>query len=119
HCSPTSKDIKLFQKKKEEKDKALLSEHHSRRISEALSLMNEMLSETAMLPASERRPLSRTRSPQEYRKRHMASTKGFSCCRRHPNSPVERSRTAAKPSFGQKIHHFMPARGLTQSKGKN
>jgi len=38
--------------------------------------MNEMLSETAMLPASERRPLSRTRSPQEYRKRHMASTKG-------------------------------------------
>nr|XP_009942042.1 PREDICTED: uncharacterized protein C5orf42 homolog [Opisthocomus hoazin] len=111
HCSPTSKDIKLFQKKKEEKDKALLSEHHSRRISEALSLMNEMLSETAMLPASERRPLSRTRSPQEYRKRHMASTKG-----RHPNSPVERSRTAAKPSFGQKIHHFMPARGLTQSK---
>ncbi|NXR00041.1 CPLN1 protein, partial [Sagittarius serpentarius] len=76
HCSPTSKDIKVFQKKKEEKDKALLSEHHSMRISQALSLMNEMLSETVVLPANEHRPLSRTRSSQEYRRRHMASTKG-------------------------------------------
>ncbi|NXV40160.1 CPLN1 protein, partial [Uria aalge] len=113
HCSLTSKDIKVFQKKKEEKDKALLSEHHSMRISQALSLMNEMLSETVVLPANERRPLSRTRSPQEYRKRHMASTKGG-----HLNSPVlsERSKTAAKPSFGQKVHHFTPTLGLTQSR---
>ncbi|KFP23034.1 Uncharacterized protein C5orf42, partial [Egretta garzetta] len=134
HCSLTSKDIKFFQKKKEEKDKALLSEHHSRRISQALSLMNEMLSETVVLPASEHRPLSRTRSSQEYRKRRMVSTKGgnylgfvivcwlfFSCCRGHPSIPVlsERSRTAAKPSFGQKVHHFTPTLGLTQSRGKN
>ncbi|XP_035758541.1 ciliogenesis and planar polarity effector 1 isoform X2 [Egretta garzetta] len=114
HCSLTSKDIKFFQKKKEEKDKALLSEHHSRRISQALSLMNEMLSETVVLPASEHRPLSRTRSSQEYRKRRMVSTKGG-----HPSIPVlsERSRTAAKPSFGQKVHHFTPTLGLTQSRG--
>ncbi|XP_075597436.1 ciliogenesis and planar polarity effector 1 [Balearica regulorum gibbericeps] len=114
HCSPTSKDIKLFQKKKEEKDKALLSEHHNMRISQALSLMNEMLSETKVLSANEHRPLSRTRSPQEYRKRHMASAKGG-----HPNSPVlsERSRIAAKPSFGHKVHRFMPALGFTQSRG--
>ncbi|NXT54938.1 CPLN1 protein, partial [Pluvianellus socialis] len=130
HCSPSSKDIKLFQKKKEEKDKALLSEHHSMRISQALSLMNEMLSETVVLPANERRPLSRIRSPQEYRKRHMASTKGvwtllllwFFChCRGHPKTPVlsERSRIAAKPSFGQKVHRFTPALGFPQSRGKN
>uniref|UniRef100_U3IMM2 Ciliosis and planar polarity effector complex subunit 1 n=1 Tax=Anas platyrhynchos platyrhynchos TaxID=8840 RepID=U3IMM2_ANAPP len=73
HCSPTSKDIKIFRKKKEEKDKVLLSEHHSMRVSQALSLMNEMLSETVVLPASEHRPLSRTRSPQECKKRHMMS----------------------------------------------
>ncbi|XP_064295540.1 ciliogenesis and planar polarity effector 1 isoform X2 [Phalacrocorax carbo] len=114
HCSLTSKDIKFFQKKKEEKDKALLSEHHSMRISQALSLMNEMLSETVVLPASEHRPLSRTRSPQEYRKRRMASTKGG-----HPNSPIlsERSRIAAKPSLGQKVHRFTPTLGLTPSRG--
>ncbi|XP_019329188.1 PREDICTED: protein JBTS17 [Aptenodytes forsteri] len=113
HCSLTSKDIKLFQKKKEEKDKALLSEHHSMRISQALSLMNEMLSETVLLPADEHRALSRTRSHQEYRKRRMASTKGG-----HPNSPIlsERSRIAAKPSFGQKVHRFTPTLGLTQSR---
>ncbi|KFP41283.1 Uncharacterized protein C5orf42, partial [Chlamydotis macqueenii] len=125
----TSKDIKFLQKKKEEKDKALLSEHHSIRISQALSLMNEMLSETVVLPASEHRPLSRTRSPQEYRKQHMASTKGmwtllmgfFSCCRGYLNSPAlsERSRTGAKANFGRKEHCFTPTLGLTQSRGKN
>ncbi|KFZ68957.1 Uncharacterized protein C5orf42, partial [Podiceps cristatus] len=130
HCSLTSKDIKFFQKKKEEKDKALLSEHHSMRISQALSLMNEMLSETVVLPANEHRPLSR-RSPQEFRKRCMASAKGdklwdlfffVSCCRGHLHSPglSERNRISAKPSFGQKAHCFTPtALGLTQSKGKN
>ncbi|KFV48950.1 Uncharacterized protein C5orf42, partial [Tyto alba] len=125
----TSKDIKVFQKKKEEKDKALLSEHHSTRISQALSLMNEMLSETVVLPADGQRPLSRIRSPQEYRKRHMASTKGiwallffvFSCRREHLSSPVlpERSRIAAKSSLGQKVHQFTPTLGLTQPSGKN
>uniref|UniRef100_A0A8B9ZZS3 Ciliogenesis and planar polarity effector 1 n=1 Tax=Anas zonorhyncha TaxID=75864 RepID=A0A8B9ZZS3_9AVES len=114
HCSPTSKDIKIFRKKKEEKDKVLLSEHHSMRVSQALSLMNEMLSETVVLPASEHRPLSRTRSPQECKKRHMMSARGG-----HPKSRVlsERSRAAAKPSFGQKDHHFTPTLGLKQPKG--
>ncbi|NXG70979.1 CPLN1 protein, partial [Baryphthengus martii] len=131
HCRPSSKDIKLFQKKKEEKDKALLSEHHNMRISQALSLMNEILSEKVMLPANEHRSLLRTRSPQEYRRRHVASTKGdkylgfvvvfLFCCRGHLNSPVlsERSRIAAKPSFGQKVYSFTPVLGLTQSRGKN
>ncbi|NXW11655.1 CPLN1 protein, partial [Fregetta grallaria] len=96
--------------------RALLSEHHSMRISQALSLMNEMLSETVVLPTNEHTPLSRTRSSQEYRKRHMASTKGG-----RPNSPVlsERSRITAKSSFGQKVHGFTSTLGLTQSRGKN
>ncbi|KFQ13363.1 Uncharacterized protein C5orf42, partial [Leptosomus discolor] len=123
HCSLTSKDTKLFQKKKEEKDKALLSEHHSMRISQALSLMNEMLSETVVLPSNEHRPLSRTRPPQEFRKsgKYLSFVLFFSYCRGHPNVPVlsERSRMAAKPSFGQKVHRFSPALGLTQPKGKN
>ncbi|KAF2984647.1 hypothetical protein EK904_012568 [Melospiza melodia maxima] len=114
HHFPTSKDIRVFQKKKEEKDKALLSEHHRIRVSDALSLMNEMLSETVASPASDHRALSSTRSAQAYRRRKVASSTGG-----HLNSPVlaERSRTAAKPGFGQKVQPFTPALGFTQSRG--
>ncbi|XP_030824332.1 ciliogenesis and planar polarity effector 1 isoform X2 [Camarhynchus parvulus] len=113
HHNPTSKDIRIFQKKKEEKDKALLSEHHRIRVSEALSLMNEMLSETVASPASNHRTLSSTRSAQAYRRRKMASSTGG-----HLNSPVlaEGSRAAAKPGFGQNVQRFTPALGLTQSR---
>ncbi|NXV79537.1 CPLN1 protein, partial [Atlantisia rogersi] len=125
--SLSSKDIRLFQKRKEEKDKALLSEHHSMRISQAVSLMNEMLAETEVLLAKGQRPLSRTRSTQEHRKRHMASTKGiwalvlFSYCRGLLNSPLlsERSRIEARRSFGHKVQRFTPTLGFTQSRGKN
>ncbi|NWR66175.1 CPLN1 protein, partial [Bucorvus abyssinicus] len=122
HRSLTSKDIKFFQKKKEEKDKALLSEHHSMRMLQALSLMKDMSSEPVVLPANERRPLSRSRSPQEHRKRLFGLCWFFfSCCRRHPNSPIlsERSRIAAKPSTGQKVHRLTPTLGVTQRRGKN
>ncbi|XP_016160307.1 PREDICTED: uncharacterized protein C5orf42 homolog [Ficedula albicollis] len=114
HHHPTSKDIRIFQKKKEEKDKALLSEHHRIRISQALSLMNEMLSETVPSPASDHRALSSTRSPQAYRRSNVASSPGG-----HLDSPVlaERSRIAAKPGFGQKVQRFTPDLGLTQSRG--
>ncbi|XP_042731159.1 ciliogenesis and planar polarity effector 1 isoform X3 [Lagopus leucura] len=115
HCRFTSKDIKLLKKKKEEKDKVLFSEHHSMRVSQALSVMNEMLSETVMVPASERRPWSRARSPQECRKQSSVSTKGG-----YPYTCVlsERHRTAARHCFGQKAHHFTPALSSTWSKGR-
>ncbi|NXT30061.1 CPLN1 protein, partial [Syrrhaptes paradoxus] len=112
HRRPTSKDIRLFQKKKEEKDKAMLSEHRRVRISQAVALVNEMLSDAAVFRENERRRLSGTRSPQEYRRRCMASTKGV-----HP-VVSEGSRGASKCSFDQKVHRFPPALGLTQSRGK-
>ncbi|RLV98166.1 hypothetical protein DV515_00011007 [Chloebia gouldiae] len=113
HHNPTSKDIRVFQKKKEEKDKAMLFEHYRIRVSQALSLVNEMSSETVASRASDHRTLSSTRSAQAYRRRKVASSTGG-----HLNSPVlaERSRSAAKPGFGQKVQHFTPALGFTQSK---
>ncbi|NWV64010.1 CPLN1 protein, partial [Malurus elegans] len=127
HHNPTSKDIRVFQKKKEERDRALLSEHHRIRVSQALTLMNEMLSETVVSPASDYRTLSSAESPQVYRRRNVAPTlllcwfSALSCCRGHLNSHVlaERSRIAGKPGFGPKVQRFTPVLGLTQSRGKN
>ncbi|KAM9138287.1 ciliogenesis and planar polarity effector 1 isoform 2-T2 [Pangshura tecta] len=114
----SAKEIKLSQKKKDEKDKALLSEHHNLRVSQALSLMNEMLSETVQLPASELRPLSKTmRSPRDFRKQHLTSARGRPGSRSLSASQAERSRTAAKPDFGQARSHSTPPQGISQSGG--
>ncbi|XP_075788637.1 ciliogenesis and planar polarity effector 1 isoform X2 [Pelodiscus sinensis] len=115
----TAKDIKLSQKKKDEKDKALLSEHHSLRVSQALALMNEMLSETVQLPASESRPLSKTTIfPRDFRKQHLISARGSRPGSRSQSaSQAERSRTAAKPGFGQARSHSTPPYSLPQSRG--
>ncbi|XP_073199883.1 ciliogenesis and planar polarity effector 1 isoform X7 [Lepidochelys kempii] len=115
----SAKEIKLSQKKKDEKDKALFSEHHNLRVSQALSLMNEMLSETVQLPASELRPLSKTmRSPRDFRKQHPTSARGSRPGSRSLSaSQAERSRTAAKPDFGKARSHSTPPQGLAQSAG--
>ncbi|XP_034298270.1 ciliogenesis and planar polarity effector 1 isoform X3 [Pantherophis guttatus] len=73
----STREIKLQQKKKREKDKALLSEHHNLRVSEALSLMHDLLSDTAQLPSSKYKPSSGRKSSYDFKQPRIASAGGF------------------------------------------
>ncbi|XP_070599532.1 ciliogenesis and planar polarity effector 1 [Erythrolamprus reginae] len=73
----STREIELQQKKKKEKDKIVQSEHHNLRINEALSLMHDLLSDTAQLPSSKYQPSSRRKPTYDFKQPRITSAGGF------------------------------------------
>uniref|UniRef100_F6REV0 Ciliosis and planar polarity effector complex subunit 1 n=1 Tax=Ornithorhynchus anatinus TaxID=9258 RepID=F6REV0_ORNAN len=100
----TSREIRLSQKLKVEKDKMLQSKHRSHRVSEAVTLMNELLSETVRLPTDESRPLSGTPALARGLRRQLLPPPRGDNPHGHTllTSQAEKIKFASKPAYAQK-----------------
>ncbi|KAM5192359.1 ciliogenesis and planar polarity effector 1 [Mantella aurantiaca] len=98
HHTDTS-SIQHTQKMKNEKDQMLLSEHHSRRVSDAMNLMQEMISDTHHIPAASTRP-SRSQTSRQ-RVAQPSITGSRTAAHSLSAGHTERSRSASRAGTRQ------------------
>uniref|UniRef100_A0A8C7HLQ1 Uncharacterized protein n=2 Tax=Oncorhynchus TaxID=8016 RepID=A0A8C7HLQ1_ONCKI len=102
---PTSKDININKKIKEEKDKTVLLEHHNQRARDACSLITDLLTTPLTLPTNANRTLnlpstsSRPSSTRPLTAQTVGSTR--SSPRGRSLSVGGRRRTSTKPQTGR------------------
>ncbi|XP_073537849.1 ciliogenesis and planar polarity effector 1 isoform X2 [Phyllobates terribilis] len=63
HTANTSKEIREMQQVKDERDRTLLSDHHGHRVSDAIGLMQEMLTEAKQIPSTGSQPSAPRAAP--------------------------------------------------------
>ncbi|CAH2296477.1 JBTS17 isoform X3 [Pelobates cultripes] len=99
NTSFTTNAIRLNQREKDEKDKKLLSQHHSHRVSDAVNLMQEILSETKQIPAASPKIKPSVSGTPGLR----SSPKGRSSAGKHSLSskPSEKRSSLLKGGFSQ------------------
>ncbi|XP_077136521.1 ciliogenesis and planar polarity effector 1 [Ranitomeya variabilis] len=98
----TSKAIREMQHVKDERDRTLLSDHHSHRASDAIGLMQEMLSEAKQIPSSSSQPTALRAAPL----RHLVSPKGA----RGASADKEKRRSSSRGERSQTRSASSPAR---------
>nr|DBA23673.1 TPA: hypothetical protein GDO54_014565 [Pyxicephalus adspersus] len=111
----TSKSLQQTKRLKNEKDCILLSEHHSHRVSEALNLMQEMLSDAHQIPPGSTKPSTSQTSLSMQRAAQPSST--WSRTQAHSVS-IGHTRKSRSPSRAGALHSNSTSSPLqTQMRG--
>ncbi|KAM4808355.1 ciliogenesis and planar polarity effector 1 [Rhinophrynus dorsalis] len=112
NSSISSKTIRMSQRQKDEKDRSLLSEHHIHRVADALSLMQQMLSDAKQIPSAHPKSLgSTTRTSPSKSQGPLSSNKGSSAAMHSlPASRIDTRRTFSRGGFNHQRSISTPTR---------